>query len=93
MLHTALGSAITGFLEGPSVVEVILTADDWLWINQLSSGLADTGESLPPADRERTVRLVAHYVGAEVYAASPELPEKRLRPAATSSCRTGARHP
>ncbi|WP_245344011.1 P-type conjugative transfer ATPase TrbB [Bradyrhizobium japonicum] len=79
MLRTALGSAIAGFLEDPSIVEVMLNPDGRLWIDRLSSGLTDTGESLSAADGERIVRLVAHYVGAEVHAGSPrisaELPE------------------
>lgn len=79
MLRTALGSAIAGFLEDPSVVEVMLNPDGRLWIDRLSSGLTDTGESLSAADGERIVRLVAHYVGAEVHPGSPrisaELPE------------------
>ncbi|WP_377828123.1 P-type conjugative transfer ATPase TrbB [Bradyrhizobium lupini] len=79
MLRTALGPAIAGFLEDPSIVEVMLNPDGRLWIDRLSSGLTDTGESLSAADGERIVRLVAHYVGAEVHAGSPrisaELPE------------------
>src|SRR5690349_8602074 len=79
MLRTALGPAIAGFLEGPSVVEVMLNPDGRLWIDRLSEGLSDTGARLSPADGERIVRLVAHHVGAEVHAGSPrvsaELPE------------------
>ncbi|WP_407179970.1 P-type conjugative transfer ATPase TrbB [Bradyrhizobium sp. STM 3562] len=79
MLRTALGPAIGGFLEDPSVVEVMLNPDGRLWIDRLRGGLTDTGESLAAADGERIVRLVAHYVGAEVHAGSPrisaELPE------------------
>ena len=79
MLRTALGSAITGFLEDPGVVEVMLNPDGRLWIDRLSKGLSDTGERLSPADGERIVRLVAHHVGAEVHSGSPrvsaELPE------------------
>ncbi|MGY3353711.1 Flp pilus assembly CpaF family ATPase [Bradyrhizobium sp. GM0.4] len=68
-----------GFLEDQTVVEVMLNPDGRLWIDRLSSGLTDTGESLSAADGERIVRLVAHYVGAEVHPGSPrisaELPE------------------
>ena len=73
MLRTAFGAAIARFLEDPSVVEVMLNPDGRLWIDQLSSGLADTGEMVPPSDGERIVRLVAHHVGAEVHAASPRV--------------------
>ncbi|OPF92767.1 hypothetical protein I8G32_04258 [Rhodopseudomonas palustris] len=79
MLRTALGPAIAGFLEDPSVVEVMLNPDGRLWIDRLSAGLFDTGERLNAADGDRIVRLVAHHVGAEVHAGSPrvsaELPE------------------
>jgi type IV secretion system protein VirB11 len=79
MLRTAFGTAIARFLEDPTVVEIMLNPDGRLWIDRLSSGLADTGKMVPPSDGERIVRLVAHHVGAEVHAASPrvsaELPE------------------
>src|SRR5690348_381994 len=79
MLRTALGPAIAGFLEDPAVVEVMLNPDGRLWIDRLSSGLTETGETLSAPDGERIVRLVAHHVGAEVHAGVPrvsaELPE------------------
>lgn len=79
MLRTALGPAIARYLEDPAVVEVMLNPDGRLWVDRLSEGLADTGETMSPADGERIVRLVAHHVGAEVHARSPrvsaELPE------------------
>jgi type IV secretion system protein TrbB len=79
MLRTAFGTAIARFLEDPAIVEVMLNPDGRLWIDRLSSGLADTGQIVIPSDGERIVRLIAHHVGAEVHAASPrvsaELPE------------------
>ena len=79
MLRTALGPAIAGWLEDPTVVEVMLNPDGRLWIDRLTGGLADTGKRLSAADGERIVRLVAHHVGAEVHPGSPrvsaELPE------------------
>jgi type IV secretion system protein TrbB len=79
MLRTALGPSIAAWLEDPVIVEVMLNPDGRLWVDRLSSGLADTGERLAAADGERIVRLVAHHVGAEVHAARPrvsaELPE------------------
>jgi type IV secretion system protein TrbB len=71
MLRTAFGPAIARFLEDPAIVEVMLNPDGRLWIDRLSSGLADTGERLSAPDGERIVRLVAHHVGAEVHAGSP----------------------
>ena len=67
MLRTALGSAIARFLEDPAVVEVMLNPDGRIWVDRLSEGLADTGETMTAADGERIVRLVAHHVGAEVF--------------------------
>ncbi|WP_321363881.1 P-type conjugative transfer ATPase TrbB [uncultured Celeribacter sp.] len=79
MLRTALGAAIVRFLDDPAVVEVMLNPDGRLWVDRLSEGLTDTGESLSAADGERIVRLVAHHVGAEVHTRSPrvsaELPD------------------
>ena len=79
MLRTALGPAIARYLEDPAIVEVMLNPDGRLWIDRLSEGLADTGETMSPADGERIVRLVAHHVSAEVHARRPrvsaELPE------------------
>src|SRR5499425_3566548 len=79
MLRTAMGPAITAWLEDPTVVEVMLNPNCRLWIDRLAEGLADTGKRLSAADGERIVRLVAHHVGAEVHPGSPrvsaELPE------------------
>ncbi|HEX4077423.1 MAG TPA: P-type conjugative transfer ATPase TrbB [Rhizomicrobium sp.] len=83
MLRTALGPSIAGYLEDPSIVEVMLNPDGRLWIDRLSGGLEDTGSRIQPADAERIVRLVAHHVGLEVHAGSPrvsaELPESGER--------------
>ncbi|MEI3853640.1 MULTISPECIES: P-type conjugative transfer ATPase TrbB [unclassified Ensifer] len=73
MLRTALGPSIARFLEDPSIVEVMLNPDGRLWIDRLSSGLADSGERLSGADGERIIRLVAHHVGAEVHGGAPRL--------------------
>src|SRR3546814_8317441 len=53
MLRTALGPAIAGFLEDPTIVEVMLTPDGRLWIDRLSDGLSETDERLSPADGDR----------------------------------------
>jgi type IV secretion system protein TrbB len=78
MLHTAMGPAITAWLEDPAIVEVMLKPDGRLWVDRLAEGLADTGKRLSAADGERIVRLVALSV-AEVHPGLPrvsaELPE------------------
>ena len=79
MLRTAMGPTITGWLEDPAIVEVMLNPDGRLWIDRLTGGLSDTGKRLSAQDGERIVRVVAHHVGAEVHPGSPrlsaELPE------------------
>ena len=45
MLRTALGPAISGYLEDPSIVEVMLNPDGRLWIDRLSGGLEDTASA------------------------------------------------
>ena len=96
MLRTALGLSISGYLEEPSVVEIMLNPDGRLWIDRLSTGLEDTGCRIGPADAERILRLVAHHVGVEVHAGSPrvsaELPgtgerfEGLVPPVVTAPC-------
>ncbi|WP_374762592.1 P-type conjugative transfer ATPase TrbB [Komagataeibacter xylinus] len=73
MLRTALGSAIAGHLDDPSIVEVMLNPDGRLWIDRLAGRMEDTGTRITPADAERIVRLVAHHVGVEVHPGSPRV--------------------
>ncbi|WIW44550.1 P-type conjugative transfer ATPase TrbB [Bradyrhizobium sp. 62B] len=73
MLRSALGPAIAGYLEDEAVIEVMLNPDGRLWIDRLSNGLIDTGETLSAADGERIVRLVAHHVGSEVHTGAPRV--------------------
>ncbi|MGR7997927.1 P-type conjugative transfer ATPase TrbB [Xanthobacter sp. ZOL 2024] len=73
MLRTALGPVISGLLDDPAVVEVMLNPDGRLWVDRLSEGLANTGQKLAPGDAERIIRLVAHHIGAEVHAGAPRL--------------------
>lgn len=94
MLRTGLGRAITRFLEDPAVVDVMLNPDGHIWVERLSEGLADTGETTTVAGGERVVRPVAHHVGLRSTPRSPrisaELPETaerfdgRLPPVAAS---------
>ncbi len=73
MLRNALGPAIAGFLDDPAIAEIMLNPDGRLWIDRLSSGLADTGERLSAANGERIVRLVSHHVGEEVHGHAPRV--------------------
>ncbi|QXX76118.1 P-type conjugative transfer ATPase TrbB [Methylovirgula sp. HY1] len=73
MLRTALGPAIAGFLEDPSIAEVMLNPDGRIWIDRLAGGLEDSGCLMSAANGERIIRLVAHHVGAEVHPGSPRV--------------------
>jgi P-type conjugative transfer ATPase TrbB len=73
MLRTALGPAITAWLEDETIVEVMLNPDGRLWVDRLAEGLLFTGERISPADGERIIRLVAHHVGTEVHAGCPRV--------------------
>lgn len=73
MLRTAMGPELAGWLADPDISEVMLNADGRLWIDRLSTGLADTDRRMSAADGERVIRLVAHHVGAEVHAERPRL--------------------
>jgi type IV secretion system protein TrbB len=59
MLRTAMGPAITGWLEDPAIVEIMLNPDGRLRIDRLTGGLSDTGKRMSAEDGERIVRLVA----------------------------------
>ena len=96
MLRTAPGPTISAYLEDPGVTEVMLNPDGRLWVDRLSGGLEETKTHVTPIEAERIIRLVAHYVGAEVHANCPrlsaELPESGERfegllpPVVTSPC-------
>jgi type IV secretion system protein VirB11 len=79
MLRTALGPVISGWLDEPRVVDVLLNPDGTLWVERLGEPRIATGDRLAAADAERIIRLVADHVGAEAHARSPivsaELPE------------------
>ena len=79
MLRTAMGPIIAEALADPQVVEVLLNPDGSLWLDRLRTGREPTGVSLPAADAERIIRLVAAHIRIEVHAGAPvvsaELPE------------------
>lgn len=82
MLRTAMGPLIAAALDDPDVVEVMLNPDGMLWLDRLTVGRSRLG-TLPAADGERIIRLVATHVGAEVHRNKPllsaELPESGER--------------
>jgi hypothetical protein len=64
-LCTAFGPAIAAWLGDPAVVEVVLNPDGQLWVDRLTTGLAETGHRLSHADGKRIIRLILHYVGVQ----------------------------
>ncbi len=67
MLRTALGPAIAAWLEDPIVVEVMLNPDGRLWVDRLSTGLADTGQHLAGADPGHGHLFEAHVAVAVIH--------------------------
>jgi hypothetical protein len=59
MLRTALGPAIAGYLEDPSIVEVMLIPRAGSGSTGGRAGLRTPAAASPPADAERIVRLIA----------------------------------
>lgn len=73
MLRSALGPAISTWLDDAAVSEVMLNADGRLWVDRLDTGMVATSETVSPAQAERIIRLVAHHVGAEAHRGSPRV--------------------
>jgi P-type conjugative transfer ATPase TrbB len=64
MLATALGPAVTSYLNDPSVVELMLNPDGKVWIDQLGKGRSYTELLLSPAEAARIIFLVASATNA-----------------------------
>jgi P-type conjugative transfer ATPase TrbB len=64
MLATALGPAVTSYLNDPSVVELMLNPDGKIWIDQLGKGRSYTELLLSPAEAARIIFLVASATNA-----------------------------
>jgi hypothetical protein len=95
MLRTAMGSAMAGVLEDPSLVEVMLNLGGQLWIDRLSSGLTDTGETLSASDGEPIIRLSLTVSASRSMQVSRAFQPNCLKPANASrpparTCRSEA---
>ncbi len=96
MLKTAMGDTIEQALGDPTVVEIMVNPDGWVWLDQHGAGRTRTKTQLSPEKGERIIRLVASHIGAEVTRTSPivsaELPgagerfEGVLPPVTTAPC-------
>jgi type IV secretion system protein VirB11 len=60
-------------LEEPAVVEILANPDGRLVLDRSGEGRRDTGEVLAAEARERTIKLIADYVGESVAREDPRL--------------------
>ncbi|HWU14016.1 MAG TPA: P-type conjugative transfer ATPase TrbB [Caulobacter sp.] len=65
-LAQALGAEIAAALAAPDVVEVWVNADGAIWIERSGQGRRRSDVTMPPADAERVLRLVADHAGQVV---------------------------
>lgn len=72
-LRHALGETVLAALEAPEVVEILANPDGRLVLDRIGEGRRDTGRRLSVEARERTIRLIADYVGETVTRADPRL--------------------
>ena len=72
-LRHALGETVLAALEAPEVVEILANPDGRLVLDRIGEGRRDTGFSLSVEARERTIRLIADYVGETVTREDPRL--------------------
>jgi type IV secretion system protein VirB11 len=66
-----LGGFIREALDDPEIIEVMVNACGRVWLDRLTDGRRDSGQSLPPAAAEAIIRLVAHHIGETVSEAQP----------------------
>lgn len=72
-LRHALGPVVLAALEDPSVVEIMANPDGRVVLDYLGEGRRDTGHWMTPEARDRSIKLVADYVGEMVTRESPTL--------------------
>lgn len=72
-LRHALGAGVLAALEDPAVVEILANPDGRLILDRVGDGRTDTGCVLSSEARERTIRLIADYVGETVTWENPRL--------------------
>lgn len=72
-LRHALGETILTALLDPQVVEILANPDGRLIVDRSGEGRRDTGAVISVEARERTIRLIADYVGETVTRDDPRL--------------------
>ncbi len=72
-LRQAMGPVIASALADRMVVEVMVNPDGKIWVDRIGEGRSWTGESLPAADADRILRLLADHAGEVVTRDSPRV--------------------
>jgi type IV secretion system protein VirB11 len=72
-LTRALGPAIADALAAPDVVEALVNADGWVWLDRVGRGLERTEHRLSAHDCETAARLLAHEAGETIGTNRPAL--------------------
>lgn len=72
-LRHALGKTVLDALLEPAVVEILANPDGRLVLDRIGQGRSDSGATLSAEARERTIRLIADYVGETVTRDDPRL--------------------
>jgi len=72
-LRHALGETVLAALLEPAVVEILANPDGRVVLDRVGEGRSDSGAVLSPEARERTIRLIADYMGETVTRDDPRL--------------------
>ena len=72
-LRHALGPVVLEALLEPAVVEIMANPDGRIILDRSGEGRRDTGATLSAEARERSVRLIADYMGESVARETPHL--------------------
>jgi type IV secretion system protein TrbB len=71
---------VAGLLTDDRVVEVMLNADGWVWVERVGLGMDRTRIQMSAVESERLLRRVASEMGVELHAGSPSLSGKLPAP-------------
>ncbi|WAC48207.1 P-type conjugative transfer ATPase TrbB [Asticcacaulis sp. SL142] len=71
MLRTAMGDVLASALADPNVFEILVNPDGTVRFDKAGEGRVPGGLSMPAADSERIIRLVASHVRIEIDSERP----------------------
>lgn len=72
MLRTSMGP-IRPFFENPEIVEIMLNADQRLWIEKMGHSIEDTGIVIKPEQARQFINIIASACRAEIHEGKPVL--------------------